>query len=178
LSLVPVRSHIESMKLLVVDDHPVPRGGLCALLLQNEKDVVILQAGDAEQGLALVTEHADLDILDIAMPGMDGFQTMKELGRPRPELPVIVLSSSENPKDVRQVLPQGALGYVPKSASQHMLLGAVRLVINGDVLADLGALENLRVGPFTRHASACCPNAFLCRTCGATLRCKTHMRQH
>jgi DNA-binding NarL/FixJ family response regulator len=117
-------------------------------------------------------------ILDIAMPGMDGFQTMKELGRPRPELPVIVLSSSENPKDVRQVLPQGALGYVPKSPSQHMLLGAVRLVINGDVLADLGALENLRVGPFTRHASACCPNAFLCRTCGATLRCKTHMRQH
>jgi CheY-like chemotaxis protein len=76
-------------------------------------------------------------ILDIAMPGMDGFQTMKELGRPRPELPVIVLSSSENPKDVRHALPQGALGYVPKSARQHTLLGAVRLVMDGDVLAIL-----------------------------------------
>jgi two-component system nitrate/nitrite response regulator NarL len=135
LSIVPVRSNIESMKLLVVDDHPMLRGGLCALLLQLDKDVVVLQAGEAEEGLALVNEHADLDIviLDIAMPGMDGFQTMKELGRLRPELPVIVLSSSENPKDVRQALAQGALGYVPKSASQRTLLGAVRLVMNGDV---------------------------------------------
>jgi two-component system, NarL family, nitrate/nitrite response regulator NarL len=116
------------MKLLVVDDHPVLRGGMCALLLQFEKDVVVLQAGDAEQGLGLVIEHADLDIviLDIAMRGMDGFQTMKELSRLRPKLPVIVLSSSENPNDVRQALAQGALGYVPKSASQHTLLGAVR----------------------------------------------------
>jgi hypothetical protein len=63
LSLVPVRSNIESMKLLVVDDHPVLRGGLCALLLQIEKDVVVLQAGDAEQGLGRAIEHADLDIL-------------------------------------------------------------------------------------------------------------------
>jgi two-component system, NarL family, nitrate/nitrite response regulator NarL len=135
LSIVPVRSNIEPMKLLVVDDHPVLRGGLCALLLQLEKEVVVLQAGDAEQGLALVIEHTDLDIviLDIAMPGMDGFQTMKELGRLRPELPVIVLSFSENPKDVREALAHGALGYVPKSANQHTLLGAVRLVMNGDI---------------------------------------------
>jgi two-component system, NarL family, nitrate/nitrite response regulator NarL len=123
------------MKLLVVDDHPVLRGGLCALLLQIENDVVVLQAGSAEEGLALAAETSDLDIviLDIAMPGMSGFQAIAEFGRLRPELPVIVLSSSESPKDVRQALAQGALGYIPKSANQHTLLAAVRLVMNGDL---------------------------------------------
>jgi two-component system nitrate/nitrite response regulator NarL len=147
------------MKLLVVDDHPVLRGGMCALLLQLEKDVVVLQAGDAEQGLGLVIEHADLDIviLDIAMRGMDGFQTMKELSRLRPKLPVIVLSSSENPNDVRQALAQGALGYVPKSASQHTLLGAVRLVMNGDVYVPplmVDETDIKRLTQFSLHGSA------------------------
>jgi two-component system, NarL family, nitrate/nitrite response regulator NarL len=123
------------MKLLVVDDHPVLRGGLCALLLQIEKDVVVLQASAAEEGLSLVAQNPDLDIviLDIAMPGMGGFQAIAEFGRLRPELPVIVLSSSESPKDVRQALAQGALGYIPKSANQHTLLAALRLVMNGDL---------------------------------------------
>jgi two-component system, NarL family, nitrate/nitrite response regulator NarL len=144
------------MKLLVVDDHPVVREGLCALLPQIEKDVVVLQASDAEEGLALVAQHADLDIviLDIAMPGMDGFQTMKELGRLRPELPVIVLSSSENPKDVRQALAQGALGYVPKSADHHTLLGAVRLVMNGDVYVPPLILDDTDTTRLT-HFRAC-----------------------
>jgi two-component system, NarL family, nitrate/nitrite response regulator NarL len=135
LSIAAFRSIIESMKLLVVDDHPVLRGGLCALLLQIEKDVILLQAGSAEEGLSLVAQNPDLDIviLDIAMPGMDGLQAIAEFGRLRPDLPVIVLSSSESPKDVRQALAQGALGYIPKSANQHTLLAAVRLVMNGDL---------------------------------------------
>jgi two-component system, NarL family, nitrate/nitrite response regulator NarL len=78
------------MKLLVVDDHPVLRGGLCVLLLRFENDVVVLQAGSAEEGLVLAAETSDLDIviLDIAMPGMSGFQAIAEFGRLRPELPV------------------------------------------------------------------------------------------
>jgi two-component system, NarL family, nitrate/nitrite response regulator NarL len=51
----------------------------------------------------------------------------------RPELPVIILSSSENPADVRAALANGALGYVPKSAAEHTLLTAIRVVINGDI---------------------------------------------
>src|SRR6185295_7069721 len=56
-----------------------------------------------------------------------------EFGRARPDLPVIVLSSSEDPQDARKALAQGALGYVPKSASQHTLLAAIRIVLDGDV---------------------------------------------
>ena len=123
------------MKLLVVDDHPVLRDGLAALLRQMGPETVVLQAGDAAQALALVAQHADLDavVLDIAMPGIDGFRAIPEFGRLRPELPIIVLSSSESPHDVRHALSQGALGYVPKSASQKTLISAIRLVLNGEL---------------------------------------------
>jgi two-component system nitrate/nitrite response regulator NarL len=123
------------MKLLVVDDHPIVRDGLAALLGQMGPDTVVLQVGDAGGALALVAAHADLDVvvLDIAMPGMDGLRALAEFGRTRPELPVVVISASEDARDAREALAKGALGYVPKSASQHTLLSAIRLVLNGDV---------------------------------------------
>jgi DNA-binding NarL/FixJ family response regulator len=123
------------MKLLIVDDHPVLREGLAALLRQAGPDTDVLQACDAHEGLALVEDHPDLDavVLDLMMPGMDGWRAISEFGRKRPELPVIVLSSSEEPQDARKALALGALGYVPKSASQHLLLSAIKIVLNGDL---------------------------------------------
>ena len=123
------------MKLLIVDDHPVLREGLAALLRQAGPETDVLLASDAAGGLALVEGHADLDavVLDLMMPGMDGWRAITEFGRKRPELPVIVLSSSEDPQDARKALALGALGYVPKSASQHVLLSAIRIVLNGDL---------------------------------------------
>jgi DNA-binding NarL/FixJ family response regulator len=123
------------MKLLVVDDHPIVRDGLAVLLEQLGPDTVVLQVGEAARALAMAVEHADLDIviLDIALPGMDGLRALSEFGRVRPELPVIVISASEDARDVREALAKGALGYVPKSASQHTLLSAIRLVLDGDL---------------------------------------------
>jgi DNA-binding NarL/FixJ family response regulator len=123
------------MKLLVVDDHPVLREGLATLLGQIEPDTTVLEAGDAEEALALVAHHADLDvvILDIVLPGLDGLRAIAEFGRVRPELPVIVLSSSEDGDTVRRALAQGALGFVPKSASRHTLISAIRLVASGEI---------------------------------------------
>lgn len=122
------------MKLLVVDDHPIVREGLVALLGQIEPGATVLQVGDAHRALALAHEHADLDVvvLDLAMPGMGGLPAIAEFGRARPELPVVVVSASEDARDAREALAQGALGYVPKSASQYTLLSAIRLVLNGD----------------------------------------------
>jgi DNA-binding NarL/FixJ family response regulator len=123
------------MKLLVVDDHPVLREGLVALLRQLGPDAVVLEAGDAQTALRLVDEQRDLDvvILDLVMPGMNGLSALPEFGRSRPDLPVIVLSSSEEPRDARKALAQGALGYVPKSASQHTLILAIKLVLQGEI---------------------------------------------
>jgi two-component system, NarL family, nitrate/nitrite response regulator NarL len=145
------------MKLLVVDDHPIVRDGLAALLGRLASDTVVLQAGDAGNALALVAAHGDLDavVLDIAMPGMDGLRALAEFGRARPELPVIVISASEDARDVKEALARGALGYVPKSASQNTLLSAIRLVLDGEVYVPplmLGALD--AVGASERRAAS------------------------
>lgn len=123
------------MRLLVVDDHQIMRDGLAALLQHVSPDTTVVQARDASEALALIDRHSDLDaiILDLLMPGMDGFQAISVFGRKRPDLPVIVLSSSEDPLDARRALACGALGYVPKSASQHELLSAIRQVLNGEL---------------------------------------------
>ncbi|MGH8189806.1 MAG: response regulator [Steroidobacteraceae bacterium] len=133
------------MKLLVIDDHPVFRDGLAALLRQAAENTTVLQAPECATALQLAAEHDDLDavFVDLMMPGMSGDLAVRELGKSRPELPVIVLSSSENPSDVRRALNAGALGYIPKSASPQTLLSALKLVLTG----------NIYVPPLLAHAA-------------------------
>jgi two-component system, NarL family, nitrate/nitrite response regulator NarL len=123
------------MKYLIVDDHAVLRNGLRALLRQAEADPLVLEASDGAEGLRLARIHRDLDavFLDLEMPGISGLSAIEEFGKQHPELPVIVLSSSEDPRDVRRALAAGALGYVPKSASSETLLAAVQFVLQGNV---------------------------------------------
>jgi two-component system nitrate/nitrite response regulator NarL len=124
-----------SMKLLIVDDHPVVREGLAALLRQAGPDTAVLLAEDSAEGLSLAEAHPDLDavILDLAMPGSDGLSAIPEFGNRRPQLPVIILSSSEDPRDVRRALASGALGYIPKSAPPRTILAALQFVLAGNV---------------------------------------------
>lgn len=124
-----------NMKILIVDDHPVFREGFAALLQHAALETIVLQAGSVAAALPLVDSHRDIDVLvlDLFMPGLGGFPAIAQFGRARQDLPIIVLSSSEDPKDVRQALSMGALGYVPKSASPHALLSAIKLVMNGDL---------------------------------------------
>lgn len=123
------------MKLLIVDDHAILREGLAAMLRQAGPDTEVLQASDGAQGVRIAEENLDLDavFLDLEMPGTGGMSAVPEFGRRRPELPVIVLSSSEEPQDVRRALALGALGYVPKSAAPQTLLSALALVLSGNV---------------------------------------------
>lgn len=123
------------MKLLIVDDHAIVREGLAAMLRQARPDTLVLQAGEGAEALGLAMRHPDLDavFLDLRMPDMDGLSILQEFGAIRPALPVIVLSSSENPAEVRQALALGALGYVPKSARSQTLLLALELVLSGNV---------------------------------------------
>jgi two-component system nitrate/nitrite response regulator NarL len=124
-----------AMKLLVVDDHPLFRDGLAALLRQANPDTQVFQASDGEAGMEMAQATGDLDavFVDLMMPGLAGEAAVKEFARRRPELPVIVLSSSENPSDVKRVLSAGALGYIPKSASPQTVLSALQLVLTGNI---------------------------------------------
>ena len=139
------------MKLLVVDDQAMVRQGIAALLAHDDPSTIVLEAGDSAEGLALASEHQDLDLvfLDLALPGMGGMAAIVEFGRKRPDVPVIVLTASDDPQKVRQAFELGALGYVPKSANAQTLLAALRLVLSGSAFVpDL----LLRDGPSSRAA--------------------------
>jgi two-component system nitrate/nitrite response regulator NarL len=125
----------QPMKLLIIDDHPVVRDGLAALLRQLGPEVTVLLAEGAAQGLSIADAHPDLDVvlLDLSMPGGDGFAALNDFGRLQPQFPVVVLSSSEDPRDVRRALASGALGYIPKSAPPRTILAAVRFVLAGNI---------------------------------------------
>jgi two-component system, NarL family, nitrate/nitrite response regulator NarL len=145
------------MKLLIVDDHAILREGLVALLQQFEQGADVLQASDTTEGLRLAAAHPDLDavFLDLNMPDQGGMEVIPVFVQRCPEVPVIVLSSSEDPDDVRLALKSGALGYVPKSASPRNILSALRLVLAGEIyvpplmldLAAVAAAGSARVAP-------------------------------
>ncbi len=118
------------------------------MLLQIGPDMAVVQAQDASEAIALLGSHPDLDVvvLDLMMPGMKGLEAISEFGRARPELPVIVLSSSENPSDVRKAMAAGAMGYVPKSAGQRILLSAIQLVLSGNLYVPPLLLEETSGG--------------------------------
>lgn len=122
------------MKLIVIDDHPVVREGLAMVLRQLEGAPEVLEAADGEQGLALLALHADVRaaLVDLRMAGLAGLPTLARLRALRPDLPVMVISASEDPADVRRAMAAGASGYVPKSAGRSTLLAAVRLVLAGE----------------------------------------------
>ncbi len=123
------------MKMLVVDDHAIVRQALAALLRDRGAASEVLVAGDLADGLAVARAHPDLDalLLDLKLPGADGMEAIGAFSQLRPEMPIIILSSSEDPADVRRALDLGALGYVPKSASPETLVSAVSLVLAGGV---------------------------------------------
>src|SRR5262245_4693783 len=114
------------MKLLIIDDHSIMRAGLTALLQNADPQIEVLQAGGTSEGIATIEAQPDFDavFLDLNMPGEGGMSALGKIGALRPDLPVILLSSSEDPADVRRGLAAGALGYLPKSSGLQTLMSA------------------------------------------------------
>jgi two-component system, NarL family, nitrate/nitrite response regulator NarL len=89
----------------------------------------------------------DAVFLDLNMPDQGGMEAIPVLAKRCPQLPVIVLSSSEDPGDVRRALKSGACGYVPKSASPRNILSALRLVLAGEIYVPPLLLDVAADGP-------------------------------
>jgi DNA-binding NarL/FixJ family response regulator len=121
------------MKMLAVDDHAVLRQGLAALLTGAGAADEVVHAASLREGLTLAAAHGDLDavLLDLQLPDAGGVASVAAFAALDPTLPIIVVSASEDPADVRRALDAGALGYVPKSASPETLVSAVKLVMAG-----------------------------------------------
>jgi DNA-binding NarL/FixJ family response regulator len=139
-----------TMKLLIIDDHSILREGVAEILRQANPGTLVLQARTIEEGIAMAAQQDDYGaiLLDLTFPGTRSFTAIGALNEAAPGVPVVILSSSEDPRDVRLALARGARGYVPKSASAQTLVSALKLVMAGDIyLPSLLAAEDTMPSP-------------------------------
>src|SRR5215467_9495183 len=127
-------SNSPSIRIVIADDHAVLRESLAALLsTQNDFEVVGL-ASNGQEGLAQVQEHRpDVLVLDLFMPGSDGFEVLRTLDRAGSRVAAVVLTGSESELDYAQVVKLGGRGLVLKSDGPQRLFTAIRTVANGEL---------------------------------------------
>jgi DNA-binding NarL/FixJ family response regulator len=131
-------------RILIADDHAIVRGGLKELLVRELKDVILGEAGDAQQVLAQIEGGVwHLVILDITMPGRSGLDLLADLKQRRPELPVLVLSMHPEDQYGKRVLKAGASGYMNKEAAPEDLVIAIRKILSGGVYVSTAFAEKL-----------------------------------
>ena len=117
------------LKILVADDHAIVREGLKQILAETSDMVV---AGEASNGLEVLElvrrEDWDLVLLDLGMPRKDGLDTLKELKREKPDLPILILSIYPEEQYAVRLLKAGAAGYLTKESAPEELIAAIRKV--------------------------------------------------
>lgn len=120
--------------LLIADDHPLFREALRGVIAQVLPQVRLREAEDTARLYALVEEEPDADLLllDLNMPGAQGFSSLVYLRAHYPALPVVVVSAHEEPTVMRRALDHGAIGFIPKSADAKTLGGALQRVLEGE----------------------------------------------
>jgi DNA-binding NarL/FixJ family response regulator len=121
-----------SIKLLVADDHEVVRCGLRSLFADTDVEIVG-EATSGDETIQMALEKGpDLVLLDIRMPGGDGLNVLGRLKLERPELPVLILSTYDNPTYVARAVALGAAGYLLKNVDRATLLDAIRKAAAGE----------------------------------------------
>lgn len=122
-------------RILIVDDHPLYREGLVSALRARMADVDVVGADSAEEGLRMLEDgpEADLVLLDLRLPGMDGFAALPVYGERFPMVPRVLVSGSEEPGHVKRAFELGASGFIPKSLPVAEVSDAIRKVLGGGV---------------------------------------------
>ena len=119
--------------LLLVDDHPLYHAGLASVLKTLRPKYRLLSASDCEAGLATLSSDPaiDLVLIDIVLPGMDGFEAVAEYGRIYPHIPRMLISGREDKATLVRASRCGASGFVAKSWPVERLIGLVERVLGG-----------------------------------------------
>lgn len=125
-------SETRPIRILLVDDHPILRKGLCAVLAAEAAVDVVGEASTGQRGLELARElRPDVVVMDVGMPDMNGIEATRLLQGEMPEVRVIALSTYSDKRYVLSMLDAGASGYVIKAAAADELLRAIQAVAAG-----------------------------------------------
>lgn len=122
------------MKCLLVDDHALFRGGLAQILRQLDDSIDIIEVSNVDELLDRIKEHNDLDIvlLDLSMPGKNGFDAMQLLANSAQSVPIVIISASEKMEDIRRSKQLGARGFIGKYQNSELVISALRVVLSGE----------------------------------------------
>ncbi|PMH46241.1 DNA-binding response regulator [Vibrio sp. 10N.286.49.B3] len=122
-------------RIIIADDHPLFRNALFQSVHMAISGATLLEADSLTNLLTLLQhEHEDPDLLllDLKMPGSNGMSGLLQLRKSYPNLPIVVISASEEPSVVTQVKSHGAFGFIPKSSDMRELIAALNQVLAGD----------------------------------------------
>ncbi len=125
----------EPARFLIVDDHPLFREALHSAVTSAYPDISTAEARSIDEAQELLSNFAgfDLCLLDLNMPGVQGFDGFLQLRTRYPRLPIVVVSGHEDPRIIAEALSYGAAGFIPKSARKADLAAALRSVMDGAI---------------------------------------------
>ena len=140
-----------TQRIVIVDDHPLFRGALNQALSVSIAGAKILEAGSIDELTAMLASGTDVDLvlLDLAMPGVQGLAGLVYLRAQHPELPVVIVSASEDAGTIRRALEFGASGFIPKSLPVDQIRAAVGQVLDGRVWSPPNIPLNVAIDPET-----------------------------
>lgn len=122
-----------SIRILLVDDHTLFRSGLKALLSRQADFEIVGEASDGLEGVKLAEQlKPDLVLLDLDMPVMNGTEALAQMLAANRELPVVMLTVSEDAEDLKEAFVLGARGYLVKNIDAEYLVNGVRQVVAGE----------------------------------------------
>jgi DNA-binding NarL/FixJ family response regulator len=143
---------VSGIRVLIADDHPVVRDGLTTLLSSVPGFEVVAEAGTGAEAVREAVLHSpDVALVDLQMPGVDGFEATREIVRVAPTVAVLILTMHEDDDSVFTAMRAGARGYLVKGASQEEILGGITAVARGEAIFGPGVAQRVlaffRAGP-------------------------------
>ena len=124
-----------STRIIIADDHPLFRNALCQAVKQVVPDADIMECDSISSLEVLLTAQSDIDLilLDLRMPGANGFSGLVLTRRQHPDIPVVVISASDDHMIMQRAIEYGASGFIPKASDLSQIADALQTVMNGSL---------------------------------------------
>lgn len=153
----------QNTTIIIADDHPLFRGALRQAVASIMPQARVIEASGMDDLNAALAQERDVDLilLDLTMPGVQGFSGLMSLRAQYPELPVVIVSATEEPNVIRRAMDFGASGFIPKSIDIDNIGGAIQAVLAGDTWTppdvDLSAAEDVETADLVRRLGTLTP---------------------
>ncbi|MFG6430658.1 response regulator [Roseateles sp. LYH14W] len=144
------------MRILLIDDHALFREGVAMLLKPLVDGLQTWEAGSCEEAFEVLAQRGSVDLvlIDLGLPGLSGLEGLKRLRADHPDAPVVVMSSADDKDTVLAVLDAGAMGFIPKSSTSQVMLGALRLILAKGIYLPPSVFLAARAAPAASPAPA------------------------